>query len=409
MIVRVEGLNLLPGAGELLSQCVDDLDDDDRLVWQTSWQEVLQSLCKLSQDKGDDIRAGIDSLMHQRLEGVDPDYFWEARQIDWSDVGDSTWIPLDPEGQFNTTGDCRFVGERELLSWLWLFAALSVPGTRILGVGDEFNTSIDLCNKGEDELFVHSHASAVRRNSSAELEELPCRILDVVPEGEVSTPLDEWIGESFPDRVDYVTGDWSPVSGRYGWVDEQACVGQRVTVFPAKLLKSPAFAKRLNEALTQAYFYFEKAKDAFPWHLQVIHGRLVLENPNKHPNRDADSLEQDRERAKHFGVALPADTMSATPLDEEEMLQLARMVGDALGVGSRALVQMEGMVSHEGSDETDYSITGCIYPVEHRSDGVHVLEPCRQQVQVYDGKAWIPGRKWVKGARAGNPTDGGGH
>jgi hypothetical protein len=48
---------------------------------------------------------------------------------------------------------------------------------------------------------------------------------------------------------------------------------------------------------------------------------------------------------------------------------------------------MEGMVSHDGSDETDYSITGVIYPVERHSDGVHVLEACGQQVQVCDGKA----------------------
>ena len=32
MIVQVEGLNLLPGAGELLSQCVDDLDEDNRAL-----------------------------------------------------------------------------------------------------------------------------------------------------------------------------------------------------------------------------------------------------------------------------------------------------------------------------------------------------------------------------------------
>ena len=367
---------------------------------------LLRSLGKLSQDKGDDIRADIESLMHQRLEGVESRYFWEARQIDWSNVGNSTWIPLDPEGHYNTSGDCRFVDERELLSWLWLFAALSVPGTRILGVGDEFNTSIDLYDKRDDELFVHSHllppydATAVRS-----LRSCPAGYLDVVPDGEVSTPLDEWIGEPFPDRVDYATGDCSPVSGRYGWVDEQACVGQRVTVFPAKLLKSPAFAKRLNEALAEAYSNFEKAEDAFPWHLQVIDGRLVLENPNRHPNRHADSLEQDRERAKLFGVALPADTMSATPLDDEEMLRLARMVGEALDVGGRALVQMEGMVSHRGSDETDYSVIGLIYPVEHRSDGVHVLEACKQEVQVHDGAAWILGMEWVKGAQKSDPAD----
>lgn len=56
-------------------------------------------------------------------------------------------------------------------------------------------------------------------------------------------------------------------------------------------------------------------------------------------------------------------------------------------VHDRALVRMEGMVSHDGSDETDYSITGVIYPVERHSDGVHVLEACGQQVQVCDGKA----------------------
>ena len=280
MIVRVKGLNLLPGAGELLSQCVDDLDDDNRLVWQTSWQDILQSLWKLSQDKGDDIRAGIESLMHQRLEGVDPEYFWEARQIDWSDVGDSIWLPLDPEGYYNTSGDCHYVYESELLSWLWLFAALSVPGTRILGVGDEVNTSIDLFGKVDDEVFVRSHACAVRRNSRAEVEELPCRIVDVAQDGEVSTPLEEWIGDRPPDRVDYVAGDWSPVSGWHGWVDEHACVGQRVTVFPAKLLKAPVFANRLNEALIEAYAYFENVEDAFPWHLQVVDGQLVPADPD---------------------------------------------------------------------------------------------------------------------------------
>ena len=196
-----------------------------------------------------------------------------------------------------------------------------------------------------------------------------------------------------------------PYRGDTAGSTERACVGQRVTVFPAKLLKSPAFAKRLNEALTEAYFYFEKARDAFPWHLQVIDGRLVLESPNSHPNRHADSLEQDRERAKHFEVALPADTMSATPLDDEEMLRLARMVGEALDVGGRALVQMEGMVSHEGSDETDYSITGLIYPVEHRSRWSPCPRGLQQQVQVYDGQTWIPGREWVKGAQKGDPAD----
>jgi len=417
MIVHIDGLNLLPGAGELLSQCVDDLDKegDASYAWcfmqdvnpSETWPQILQSLWKLSQDKGDDIRDGIASLMRERLlVGVDPGYFWEAREIDWSDVGDSAGLPLDPEGHFNTTGDCRFVDESELLSWLWLFAALSVPGTRILGVGDEFNTSIDLFGKGGDEVYVHSVAAAVRRNSSAELEELPCRILSTVRDGEVSTPLDEWIGEPYPDRVQYITGESDPVSGRYGWVDEQACVGQRVTVFPAKLLKSRAFANRLNRALTEAYFYFEKAEDAFPWHLQVVHGRLVLADPHSLRGRHAESLKEDRERAKLFGVALPADTMSATPLWDEQGLRLARMVGDALDVGSRALVQMEGMVSHYGSDETDYSIAGLIYPVERRSDGVHVLKACKQQVQVYDGKTWIPGMEWVKGAHSGDHADG---
>lgn len=413
MIVQIDGLNLLPGAGELLSQCVDDLDKegDASYSWcfmqdvdpSEAWLQILQSLWKLSQDKGADIRAGIESLMHRRLAGVGPDYFWEARQIDWGDVRDSAGLPLDSEGQFVTSGDCRFVDESELLSWLWLFAALSVQGTRILGVGDEVNTSIDLCGKPE-EAYVHSVATAVRRNSSAEIEELPCRILDVVQDGEVSIPLGEWIGEPYPDRVRYI-GNGSPVSGQHGWVDEHACVGQRVAVFPAKLLRSPVIARRLNAALTQAYFYFEKPEDAFPWHLQVIHGRLVFENPNKRPNRHAESLREDRERARHFEVALPADTMSATPLDDEEMRWLARMVGEALDVGSHALVQMEGMVSHDGSDETDYSITGLIYPVEHRADGVHVLEACRQQVQVYDGKTWILGKEWVKGAQKGDSVD----
>lgn len=62
MIVRVEGLNLLPGAAELLDQCVDDLDKDGdaSCAWwfmqgvdaPESWQDILQSLWKLSEDKG---------------------------------------------------------------------------------------------------------------------------------------------------------------------------------------------------------------------------------------------------------------------------------------------------------------------------------------------------------------------
>ena len=44
MIVRVEGLNLLPGATELLDQCVDDVDEDAS----ESWQDILQSLWKPS-------------------------------------------------------------------------------------------------------------------------------------------------------------------------------------------------------------------------------------------------------------------------------------------------------------------------------------------------------------------------
>src|SRR5450830_1524615 len=331
MIVQVYGLDLLPGAGELLSQCVDDLDEDGCPPFELSWHDILQSLWKLIQDKVADIRAGIESLMRQRLEGVDPGYFWEARQVDWSEVGDSTWIPLDPEGDYNRYENGPFVDESELLSWLWLFAALSVPGTRVLGVCEEFNSSIELSgNESDDEYFVHWYGASVRRNSSAEFEELPCRILDVVRDGEVSTPIGEWIGEPFPDRVDYITGDSRPVSGQYGWVDYKTCVGQRVTVFPVELLTSPAFVQHLNEALTQAYFYFEKAEDAFPWHLQVTHGRLELVDPDTRPNRHADSLEENRERAKFFGVALPADTMSTTPLDEKQMLRLARMVGDAL-------------------------------------------------------------------------------
>jgi hypothetical protein len=57
MIVQVYGSNLLPGAGELLSQCVDDLDEEDRAPIEFSWQDILQSLWKLSQDKGADIRV----------------------------------------------------------------------------------------------------------------------------------------------------------------------------------------------------------------------------------------------------------------------------------------------------------------------------------------------------------------
>jgi hypothetical protein len=176
-------------------------------------------------------------------------------------------------------------------------------------------------------------------------------------------------------------------------------------VSPAKLLRSPVFADRLNAALIRAYSYFEKVEDAFPWHLQVIDGQLVLVDPDGYPNWHAESLGEDREQAEQYGVALPADTMSATPLGDEDMLWLARMVGDALDIGGRALVQMEGMISHDGSDETDYSITGLIYPVEHRADGVHVLEACRQEVQVYDGGSWIPGKEWMKNAQTGDPAD----
>lgn len=57
MIVQVYGLNLLPGAAELLDQCVDDVDGDAS----ESWQDILQSLWKLSQDKGADLRAGCPS------------------------------------------------------------------------------------------------------------------------------------------------------------------------------------------------------------------------------------------------------------------------------------------------------------------------------------------------------------
>lgn len=57
MIVQVYGLNLLPGAAELPDQCVDDVDGDAS----ESWQEILQSLWKLSQDKGADLRAGCPS------------------------------------------------------------------------------------------------------------------------------------------------------------------------------------------------------------------------------------------------------------------------------------------------------------------------------------------------------------
>lgn len=46
MIVRVEGLNLLPGATELLDQCVDDVDEDGDAS--ESWQDILQSLWKPS-------------------------------------------------------------------------------------------------------------------------------------------------------------------------------------------------------------------------------------------------------------------------------------------------------------------------------------------------------------------------
>jgi len=56
MIVQVDGLNLLSGAAELLDQCVDDVDEDGDAS--ESWQDILQSLWKLSQDKGADLRAG---------------------------------------------------------------------------------------------------------------------------------------------------------------------------------------------------------------------------------------------------------------------------------------------------------------------------------------------------------------
>ena len=46
MIVRVEGLNLLPCATELLDQCVDDVDEDGDAS--ESWQDILQSLWKPS-------------------------------------------------------------------------------------------------------------------------------------------------------------------------------------------------------------------------------------------------------------------------------------------------------------------------------------------------------------------------
>lgn len=408
MIVQIYGLNLLPGASELLSQCVDDLDENDRAPIESSWQDILQTLWRLSQNMGDDIRAGIESLMHQRLEGVDIGYFWELQELDWKNVGESAELPLDPEGDYNTNGDCHYVSESELLSWLWLFASLSAPGARILGVREECNDTVEDLGADEDEMFVHASAVALQRSGSTAFEEMSCRVVDMVRDGEVSVPLAEWIGEPCPDRVRYMTGNFNPVSGKYGWVDYDACVGQRVSIRPPQLLKSPRFVEKLNAALTEAACYFERAETAFPWHLQAVNGRLVLVDTHFHSSSCVDSLKDDRDRAKHFGVILPRRTMSTTPLDKEQCLRLARMVGEASDVGSRALVKMEAMIAHKGSCKVNYSIAGRMYAVERRSDGVRV-HCVDQEVQVHDGKSWILDREWVEGAQTGNHAVGNSH
>ncbi len=127
MIVRIWGMRLLPEAAELLNRCVEDVDEEGDGM--ESWKDILRSLRQLAPDAGEDARAGIEMLSRQSLAGVYPPYFSETRGYDWSGERDPIWIPLgNLDGSYYESGDLRFCDVPELRSWVWLFAALSVPG-----------------------------------------------------------------------------------------------------------------------------------------------------------------------------------------------------------------------------------------------------------------------------------------
>lgn len=395
MIIRIWGMRLLPEAAELLNRCVDDVDEEGDGM--ESWEDILQSLRRLAQDAGEDARAGIEMLSRQSLAGVYPPYFSETRGYDWSGERDPIWIPLgNLDGSYYESGDLRFCDVPELRSWVWLFAALSVPGTRVLGICEEQNDAIEP-DQSDDSIFLHWQAAGVERRGRNEFQEVPCRVVDMVQGGESSCPLDEWADERQPKRADYRRGGTrSSMSSNYGPLSARYCTGRRVLVRPAKLLKMSDFAERLNNGLSQASNYIDTpGQTLFPWHLRVIGGRLVRIDTDHRPGSLDDSLTEDRQRAQYFGVRLPVGTMSLSPLDDAQSRRLAQIVGEALNVGSRALVEMEAMVTRNGSRKTDYSVVGRIYAVEHCSDGVRVIEVDRQ-VQVQQAQEWVSSEEWLQ-------------
>ena len=215
--------------------------------------------------------------------------------------------------------------------------------------------------------------------------------------------LDEWVGEHQPGRIDYRGGGtWSSMSSNYGPLSALYCTGRRISVKPAGLLKMSGFVERLNDGLSHAFNYIDTPGQAlFPWHLQVIGGRLVRIDTNHRPCSLDDSLAEDRQRAQYFGVRLPVGTMSLSPLDDAQSRRLAQIVGEALNVGSRALVEMEAMVTRNGSRKTDYSVVGRVYSVEHCSDGVRVIEVDRQ-IQVQQAQEWVSSDEWLRQAPHGS-------
>lgn len=395
MIMRIWGMRLLPEAAELLNRCVDDVDEEGDGM--ESSKDVLQSLRRLAQDAGEDACAGIEMLSRQSLAGVYPPYFSETRGYDWSGERDPIWIPLgNLDGSYYESGDLRFCDVPELRSWVWLFAALSVPGARILGVCEEQNDAIEP-DQSDDSIFLHWEAAGVERRGRNEFQEVPCRVVDTVQSGGSSCMLDEWAGERQPKRIAYRRGGtWSSMSSNYGPLSALYCTGRRVSVGPARLLKMSDFAERLNDGLSHASDYIDTPGQVlFPWHLQVIGGRLVRIDTNHRLSSLDDSLAEDRQRAQYFGVRLPVGTMSLSPLDDAQSRKLAQIVGEALNVGSRALVEMEAMVTRNGSRKTDYSVVGRIYAVEHCSDGVRVIEVDRQ-IQVQQAQEWVSSDEWLR-------------
>lgn len=395
MIVRIWGMRLLPEAAELLNRCVEDVDEEGDGM--ESWKDILRSLRQLAPDAGEDARAGIEMLSRQSLAGVYPPYFSETRGYDWSGERDPIWIPLgNLDGSYYESGDLRFCDVPELRSWVWLFAALSVPGARILGVCEEQNDAIEP-DQSDDSVFLHWQAAGVERRGRNEFQEVPCRVVDRVQSGGSSCLLDEWAGERQPKRIDYRrSGTWSSMSSNYGPLSARYCTGRRVLVRPAKLLKMSDFAERLNDALTEASRCTNSPDQALlPWHLQVIGGRLVRIDADHRPGSMDESLMEDRQRAQYFGVRLPVGTMSLSPLNDAQGRRLAQIVGEALDLGSRALVEMEAMVTRNGSRKTDYSVVGRIYAVEHCSDGVRVIEVDRQ-IQVQQAQQWVSREEWLQ-------------